>query len=302
MLLAYLIPILLLGGPPIRSLTKRSSLPWNDAAALVKLGLAGVVTAPMFWFLTSSDRWFLLHYQGPDAVGVYTIGYSVGVVGMMVHTAVLSVWQPEATREFEEDPARAAMSLGRLMSRLIAAMAIMWLATTAGGGDIVRLLANERFHAAAGYVPYIAGGVFFYGVLRLATTGLLLARELKWSALWWLLGGFVSLILNLLLVPAYGGTGAAITQMIGFAFIAMGTLATAQARLHIELETVRLALIAPVVLAAGIWMSPSWHQIAAISLLLKLPVGTTVALAIAAVIAPDWCGKGVNYLRQRVCS
>ena len=75
----------------------------------------------------------------------------------------------------------------------------------AAGGDIVRWLANERFHAAADYVPYIAGGVFFYGVSLLAESASLLAKQLNWAALWWLVGGLVCTLLNLALVPRYDG-------------------------------------------------------------------------------------------------
>ena len=212
MLLGYLIPVLLLGTPSIAGLAKPSGLTRNEGAALIKIGLAGVVTAPMYWLLSSSDRWFLQHYHGAEAVGVYSIGYSVAIVGMMVNGAVMSVWLPEAAREYEQDPARAQVTLGRLMSRLVALMALIWLVVAAAGGDIVRWLANERFHAAADYVPYIAGGVFFYGVLHLANTGLLLAKQLNWAALWWLAGGLVCTLLNLALVPRYGGVGAAVTQ------------------------------------------------------------------------------------------
>ncbi len=300
MLLGYLIPVLLLGTPSIVGLTKRSLLTRIEGAAIIKIGLAGLVTAPMYWLLSSSDRWFLQHYHGAEAVGVYSIGYSVAMVGMMVNTAVMTIWQPEAAREYEEDRARAQVTLGKLMSRLLAAMAIIWLAAAAAGGDIVRWLANERFHAAAGYVPYIAGGVFFYGVLRLANTGLLLARELKWSALWWLAGGLVCTLLNLALVPRYGGVGAAITQSASFAFIAFGILATSQAKFRVQLDWGRLAVTMLIILAAGVFLAPPWHGTAPYSLLMKLPIGIAVAIIVAWIMAPDWCITGVDYLRQRV--
>ena len=86
MLLGYLIPVLLLGTPSIAGLAKPSGLTRNEGMALIKIGLAAVVTAPMYWLLSSSDRWFLQHYHGAEAVGVYSIGYSVAIVGMMVNT------------------------------------------------------------------------------------------------------------------------------------------------------------------------------------------------------------------------
>jgi O-antigen/teichoic acid export membrane protein len=298
-LLSYLIPVLLLGTPSIAGLAKPSGLTPNEGAALVKIGLAGIVTAPMYWLLASSDRWFLQHYHGAEVVGVYSIGYSVSIVGFMVNNAVMSVWLPEASREYEQDPAQAQITLGRLMSRLIAAMALIWLMVAAAGGDMVRWLANARFYAAADYVPYIAGGVFFYGVLHLANTGLLLAKKLNYAALWWFAGGLLCAVLNLTLVPRFGGIGAAITQCISFAFISLGILVTSQAMFRIELDWSRLAMVFSIVVAAGVFMIPPWHASAPFSLLMKLPIGIAVAVIVAWLIAPDWCGKGIEYLRRR---
>jgi O-antigen/teichoic acid export membrane protein len=300
MLLGYLIPVLLLGTPSIFGLTKISPLTRNEGVTLIKIGLAGIVTAPMYWLMTSSDRWFLQYYHGAASVGVYSIGYSVALIGMMVNDGVMSVWQPEAAREYEEDRARAPLTLGRLMSRLVAAMAIIWLAATAAGGDIVRWLANERFHAAANYVPFIAGGVFFYGVLRLGNTGLLLAKQMKWTAFWYFVGGLVCALLNLALVPRYGGVGAAVTQCVSFASIAVGIFATAQAKFRVHLDWSRLTATMLVVLTAGVFLAPPWHGTAPISLIMKLPIGIAASAIVAWMMAPDWCAKCADYLRRRV--
>src|SRR5205823_14674993 len=120
MAFGYLISVLLLGIPSMRKLAMPSRLTWDEGIGVVKIGIAGVITAPMYWLLTSSDRWVLQHYHGAGAVGVYSIGYSIASVGMMINAAVMSVWQPEAAREYEEDHVRAQVTLGRLMSRLVA--------------------------------------------------------------------------------------------------------------------------------------------------------------------------------------
>lgn len=299
MLLIYLLPMLMLGAPPIAALFKPSGMARDNAASLIKIGLAGVVTAPMYWLLSSSDRWFLQHYHGAEVVGIYSIGYSVAIVGMMVNSAVMSVWLPEAVREFEQDPEQARITLGRFMSRLVAAMAIIWLVVTAAGGDIVRLLANERFHAAADVVPYIAGGVFFCGILQLAKAGLLLANKLKWSVGWWFAGGLIGLLMNWVLVPRLGAVGAAITQCISFAFISVGVLISSQAVFRVQLEWSRLALAVAIVVTAGVVMGTPWHASALYSLFLKMPIGLAVTAVISWMMAPDWCVKGFQHLYNR---
>ena len=74
-----------------------------------------------------------------------------------------------------------------------------WLALakdrrTAAGGEIVHWLADERFWASAEFIPFIAAGVFFYGLSQLALYGLVLVNQFKWAALWWLVGGGVSIL------------------------------------------------------------------------------------------------------------
>lgn len=302
MLLSYLIPTLLLGTPSAAALVKPSILNRDASVPLVKIGLAAIVTAPMYWLLSSSDRWFLQYFHGAEAVGIYSIGYSVGIIGMTINAAVMAVWLPEASREYEQDRELAKLTLGRLMSRLIAAMALIWLMATAAGGDIVRLLANERFHASAAFVPYIAGGVFFYGTSQLALYGLVLVEQFKWAAVWWFVGGLVCAFLNLLLVPQNGGLGAAMTQSASFAFIAIGIFATSQAKYRVRLDCCRLGAVLGLVFVAGLFLAPIWHTSPSVSLLIKFPFGVAVAAVTSWLIAPDWCDRGARKLFQRKLS
>jgi O-antigen/teichoic acid export membrane protein len=296
MVLSYLVPVLLLGTPSIAGLVRPSTLQRKDGLSLVGIGLGAIVTAPMYWLLSSSDRWFLQHYDGTASVGIYSLGCTVALTGMMVNSAIMSVWIPEASREFENDSSKARDILGSLMTRLIALMAILWLVVASSGADILRWLANKRFHAAGDIVPYIAGGVFFYGIVHLSMTGLLLVKKFNWAVLWWLVGGLFSGLLNLALVPRYGGVGAAITQCSSFAFISIGMLVTSQTLFRMHLDWSRLSAVLGIVVCAGAAMVPQWHASAPASLVMKLPVGIVVAGLVAWLIARDWFVRAVAYV------
>jgi O-antigen/teichoic acid export membrane protein len=298
MLLGYLLPVLILGTPSIATLTQRSRLIADEGSSLVKIGLAGVVTAPMYWLLSSSDRWFIQHYHGAAAVGVYSVGYSVAVAGTMINTAITAVWLPEAAREYEQDRVRAQATLGRLLYRLAAMMALVWLLAAAAGGDVVRWLANQRFHAAADCVPYIAGGVFFYGISQLAFYGLVLIKQAQWGAFWWVVGGLLSAALNWAMVPKYGLVGAAFVQSASFAFIALVLLLTSQAKYPLQLSWGRLSLLLASTFAAALLLAKPWHAGPLVSLLLKAPIVALVAGAVAWMVAPDWCTRAIGQLRS----
>jgi O-antigen/teichoic acid export membrane protein len=297
-IVTFTVILVVLGTPKIHLLIRRSELHSAQKVGLIKIGIAGIVTAPMYWIMSSSDRWFLGYYQGADAAGVYTIGFNVAAVGLMVNAAILSVWLPEASREYERDKEVARTELGRLMSRLVVGLALTWLAVTAAGGDLVRWLSDERFHAASAYVPYIAAGVFFYGVMHLSNVGLLLSKQMKWAAAWWLFGGVFCVSVNLILVPLFGGLGAAVTQAISFALMATGILATSQRIYRMELDWRRLGVTAFLVVPIGAGMSPSWHAIPVLSLLMKLPVGILATVLVAWLAAADWFRRGLDAIRR----
>ena len=186
------------------------------------------------------------------------------------------------------------------MRRLLAAMAVIWLVVAAAGGDIVRLLANERFHASAEFVPFIAGGVFFYGTLQLNVFELILVKQYKWAALWWFVGGVVCTLLNIVMVPRWSGLGASIAQSADFAFISFGILAISQAKYPIQLAWWRLTTVMLTILIAGLFLAPRWHAVPAVSLLMKFPIEFALVSFTAWVTAPDWCARGSEYIWSEI--
>lgn len=299
LLATYLVPFAMLGLPAPRRLLAPSGLTRVQQKDLLKIGLAGIVTAPMYWFLSSADRWFLGYFWDAGTVGIYSVAYNLATVGAMANAAILAVWLPEAAREYETDKEQARVSLGRLMSRLVAGTAVIWLAVTAAGGDLVRLLADARFHEAGGYVGWIAGGIFFYGVMQFGSVGLLLSKRLSLAIAWWLLGGVVCVLLNIVLIPRFGGLGAAITQAVTFAVAGGGILVTSQRIYAMQLEWGPFIRSAVLVILLGVVMEPSWHAQPIVSLLLKLPVGIAATLVIARLVANDWLQRGISDLRHR---
>ncbi len=170
------------------------------------------------------------------------------------------------------------------------------LMVAASGGDLVRLLANERFHNAVDYVPFIAGGVFFYGTSQLALSTLILVKQFKWGALWWFISGVAAALINLILVPMYGGLGAAITQCISFAIVSLGILFISQLFFRLELDIGRLSFVIVIILISGFLMTPAWHIVPYLSLLFKMPIGLVVAAIVVRTIAPDWYLRGMSSL------
>lgn len=281
------------GLPGRGTLLRPSGLPPAVRRQIVRLGAAGVVTAPIYWLMNSADRWFLVLWHGEKEGGIYSFAAGVGLLGVILNSAITLTWFPEMSRAYEASKSAGTPSvdLGRLWARLAGGLLVAWLAVTAAGGDVIRLIADPRFHGGTAYVPWLAGGVFFYGAASLANTGLVLCKTMAPAAGWWVAGGAANVALNALLVRPMGGLGSAIAACFSFALVAAGTMASAQSRFRLDIPWGRLAAAGALVLSAGAAAAVPWSLHPAASLALKFPVGLGAAAAVAAILAPDWMAR-----------
>jgi O-antigen/teichoic acid export membrane protein len=282
-----LISLPVLGSPPISQLRKPSGLSPKDRRNVFMIGLAGIVTAPVYWIISSSDRWFLGYFENTASVGIYTIGYNVAVIGMMANKAVLSVWTPETVKEFERNPDQAPILLGMTAERLVAGFACVWLAIAAAGGDLIRLLAAPAFHHATVVVPFIAAGVMFHGIIHLANAVFLLMKRLENTIWFWIAGGALSMLLNIVLIPKFGILGAAISQVGSYLLIAVGMVIGAQRMYPLKLNWSRLGGVLVGSCFMAILMFPAWASTPVASLLLKLPIGVVTTMIVLKCVAPE---------------
>lgn len=276
------------GLPPLEVLAKTSGLTGSFRWEVVRLGLTGAVTAPMYWLMSSADRWFIGMWQGQGPLGVYAFASNVGIMGGMLNNAIVLAWFPEMFKTYEASKEEAAVQIARLWSRLAVFLMVVWVAVSAAGGDMIKLLAAASFHGGTSYIPWIAGGVFFFGITSLATTGLAIRMDLKPVAGWWLCGAAANVGLNFLLVRAAGAKGAAVAACLSFALIAAGAMWSSQKRYYLPIQWGRLGAAGVLALVIGTAMSLPWSGSAVVSLCLKMPVGMACAVALLQVVAPDW--------------
>jgi O-antigen/teichoic acid export membrane protein len=280
--------VAILGIPAPETLLRSSGLSPERRRDLLRMGTASAVTAPLFWVMNSADRWFLGAWSGQGQLGVYSFAAGIGLTGLLLNTAVTLAWFPEMSKEFESSREHAPASIGRLWGRLATLHMVAWLAVAAAGGDLILLLADRRFHSGASLVPWLAGGVFFYGMAALANTGLVLRKNLAPTVAWWVAGAVTNVTFNALLVWRMGPIGAALAACLSYALIAAGMTWSAQSRLYLPIPWGKLIAAAVLTLVAGVWMQAPWSPSPLRSLLVKFPAGATVATVLAGIVAPDW--------------
>ncbi|MBM4340288.1 MAG: lipopolysaccharide biosynthesis protein [Deltaproteobacteria bacterium] len=286
-----LVSVAITGLPKGNPLGKPSGLTAREKWSIVRLGLPGLVTGTMYWILSSSDRWLLKYFWGEQTVGVYSFAYNVAIIGIIVNTAMVLTWVPESIRTYEKDRQGASTILGEVWEGLALLLCLVWLFVASIGGDMIRLLADSRFHGGALYVPWIAGGVYFYGMAQLANTGLLISKNMKPAANLWFLGGVFNLISNYFVIQIWGAYGAAAINCISFGFIYFGVMWKSTRYFKLNLAWRKLIGTGVVVLICGVLMSSAWHSYPLVSICFKLPICLGISLCLTWLTVPSWVNQ-----------
>jgi O-antigen/teichoic acid export membrane protein len=239
---------------------------------IIKLGLASSVTAPVYWLLTSSDRWFIAKYENVSAVGIYSISASIAAIGLVINTSFCSAWFPEASRLYRDDKSLIPKIIGENWERLMASMLAVWFFLTAIGGDVLKFITANEFHAGAAYIPLLAGGFFFYGLASLNSTALFLENRMRIAAFVWIIGGFLNIFLNLIIVRFYGAFGAAFVQCMSFAIISFFIFILSQQTLRLLINWCRMFKLVTFVICLSLFTMNPWSDVPLISIICKIPV------------------------------
>jgi O-antigen/teichoic acid export membrane protein len=297
--IGLVVSLLILGLPNASKIWGKSKLEKKLRLSVLKLGVAGSITAPMYWVITSADRWFLAGHSTAATIGIYSVAANVAFLGMILNNAITLTWFPEVSRLYGEKGAQSLDQIGRLWERLVVGLGIVWLLVTATGGDVLQILTAKEFHSGAEYIYWLAGGVFFYGLAGLSNTAFFLSGKMNWVAISWGIGAVVSITLNILIIPNHGAYGAAAVQTMTFLLIATLIYTKSRAVLSLPVNWIKLSTCLLLTLATGLMMNQSWAEVPQISLALKSFPTLVVIWLLLYLIAPDWLNQGLQRIKSK---
>jgi O-antigen/teichoic acid export membrane protein len=184
------------------------------ALPLVPAGIAG-------WVLNLSDRPLLQAMTGStETVGVYTMGYTAGlVINALVIQPFTLAWGAAFWEISRSDD--APRTFARSLTWFLAIAAGMALLLSVVATDILRFLVGPAFEQSRYVVPFSAFAFVLYGAYTIGASGLSVVGRSGIVAATMGAAAAVSLVLNLILIPPLGIFGAAISTLIGYLVLAV---------------------------------------------------------------------------------
>jgi len=250
--------------------------------------------------MASTDRFLLEVFMGPAAVGAYHAGYSLASRTL----DVLFIWlgaagTPALIMAWERGGRDAFRAAGREQAStfiLIGLPAAVGLALVAR--PLADFMIGENLRAAAASVtPWIAASALLSGVTAYyLSQSFVLGKRTDRLLLTLCIPAGANVILNLLLVPAMGVTGAAIATTTSFAIGVVASVAMGRriVTMPIPWETMARCGVASALMAAAVLALPAAGGF--VEVMLKASVGAGVYAAAVLVLN----AAGVRDLARRL--
>lgn len=244
-------------------------------------GYPYVLAGAAYWVFGSMDRWMLIELADVEQVGLFSIAFKFAAVLTFLISAFGQAWSPVAYRMAAEEP-RYREYFARILSLWFFALASLGLALALFAPEIMRLLTPSEYWPATPMLALAAAGVALYGTTLITAMGISLEkRTMLLSAAAWA-AALVNLAVNFVLIPRFGGVGAAVATLLSYAVLTGAMLYWSQ-RLHpLPLEWGKLAFGGAVLaLALVAAAAPAAEGMAGIALRLAL-LGAVAAAAVPA--------------------
>ena len=187
----------------------------SQAKALLRQSWPLILSAVMVSLYMQIDI-VMLKTKGSEAVGIYSAAARISEAWYFIPVAIVTSVFPALIQARKTDPARYNKRLQNLYDLLIGLSLPVALIISLAADPIIRLVYTDQYEGAGLMLAiHIWSGIFVF--LGSASSQYLLAEGLtlisfKRTAI----GAVVNILLNLWLIPLYGGVGASIATLLAY--------------------------------------------------------------------------------------
>ncbi len=182
---------------------------------LLKFGIPLVPAFAMLFILQHANKYLLQWFSGIEAVGVYNIGFNIGLAMSLLVSALQSAWLPYFM-SFTERRDEARILFGRILTYYVFGFGALSLLFFIYAKPIIMIITQPAFYEAYKVVGLSAGASFISGIFFILLPGIYFAKDIRYVTVIQTISAVIAVVLNISLIPLYGLFGAAIALILGF--------------------------------------------------------------------------------------
>ncbi len=195
---------------------------------LLAFGLIMIPGTFAMLILKVSDRYMLTYLSARSLydVGIYAIGYRVGMIITFVNSIVSLVYFPYAMRV--ADVSHAKKSFKKVFNAYVIFGGILGFFVILFSPEIFKIFINKSYHEAIKIVFFGVISNYLYGIFNIINLSFYVKKRAGNIAFAVGLGAILNIVLNLILIPRYGIYGAGIASILAFGLIVVFNFVVAE--------------------------------------------------------------------------
>ncbi|WP_024954312.1 lipopolysaccharide biosynthesis protein [Sulfurospirillum arcachonense] len=182
---------------------------------LVKIGFPSIWGLFAFLIIDYADRQMIERFLGLVDLGIYSVGYSFGMMMLILVGAFGSAWPP-FFMSFINKKEEAKEVFGYVLNYYLMFFGFIVILFFVVAKPIVVLMTDSKFYDAYTIVGLVALAYMLKGVYLILLPGLYFEKKLKYQSMIEWVAAISNIGFNLWMIPLYGMIGAAYATLISY--------------------------------------------------------------------------------------
>jgi O-antigen/teichoic acid export membrane protein len=168
-----------------------------------------------------SDRLFIEQMVGLEAVALYTIGYSFGMVVSLFTDALIKAWSPWFYQQLVDSTHEQKLNIVKLTYLYLVSVFVLAYVISLLGVFILPYIVDVRYTGAAEYIWWITLGYAIHGVYKIFFPFLVHINKTGFLAFSTATAAAINIVLNYLFIQKFGALGAAYATIVSYSVSAL---------------------------------------------------------------------------------
>lgn len=193
---------------------KKYSIDIELSKNMIKYSVVLIPNSFMWWIMNSSDRMMVSAMISVTANGVYAVAYKIPTLLSTITTIFNQAWSYSAIREDESEDKEEYNNI--VYDNLVTIVIVVATGLLMIMKPFLSVYVGKEYYAAWHYVPYLIVGFVFMTLGSFIATSYTVHKDSMGFLISGTVGAIINLILNFILIPMMGVSGAAFATCISY--------------------------------------------------------------------------------------
>lgn len=193
---------------------KKYSIDIELSKNMIKYSVVLIPNSFMWWIMNSSDRMMVSAMISVTANGVYAVAYKIPTLLSTITTIFNQAWSYSAIREDESEDKEEYNN--RVYDNLVTIVIVVATGLLMIMKPFLSVYVGKEYYAAWHYVPYLIVGFVFMTLGSFIATSYTVHKDSMGFLISGTVGAIINLVLNFILIPMMGVSGAAFATCISY--------------------------------------------------------------------------------------